>query len=414
MLQKINASSMGRKAFVFFTGFLLMFFISRLSAAEVLLGLTSLYAVYARFKEGKWPAKSFENSLVRRVLIAIAISLIGYILSDLYYGSEFADLAAGWGRWIFLGINFVGLSCLLGMRWSNLHLIVLGEAIGGVVALYTVSDEPGDWWKFGFAVPVTFGVLTLTDKRPRVLAGLALLILGTVHIFLAFRSLGTACFIGGALVFVPKIGKRFRKAAVVGAMVIVVPVLIYIFSAAGFNEDEARSKGSNENRSDMLVVGWNAFVDHPFLGNGSRLVKTGVMERYFAERTLRSKDKRVLTEEDETEKSLHTQILSALAEGGLLGGAFFFIYGLILLRALQIAVFNEFSHRPIVLVFLILGCFDFWMSPFSTTARFEIALYCSTAVTLIVAVRQGDLGVAAPFLRLIRLIRGVRKEVAQA
>jgi hypothetical protein len=72
--------------------------------------------------------------------------------------------------------------------------------------------------------------------------------------------------------------------------------------------------------------------------------------------------------------ALHSQILVALAEGGVLGGCFFIFYGVMILWALWYCVFVQPWHycSALVVYFLLLKIWDLCMSPFSGAHRVMI------------------------------------------
>ncbi len=76
--------------------------------------------------------------------------------------------------------------------------------------------------------------------------------------------------------------------------------------------------------------------------------------------------------------ALHSQILVALAEGGLFGGAFFFVYGAGLIWTLYSIVFVHRWNRyaPFCTLILLSALWDFFCSPFSGAQRVSIAMTC--------------------------------------
>jgi hypothetical protein len=74
--------------------------------------------------------------------------------------------------------------------------------------------------------------------------------------------------------------------------------------------------------------------------------------------------------------AIHSQLLVALAEGGIFGAAFFFVYGVALLWGLWFCLTDapwEWD-LPVRLFVLLIAFWNLLMSPFSGTHRVEIAM----------------------------------------
>jgi hypothetical protein len=74
----------------------------------------------------------------------------------------------------------------------------------------------------------------------------------------------------------------------------------------------------------------------------------------------------------------------AVAEGGLFGGAFFFVFGAGLLLTLFKLVFGEQWHRlaPLCTLLLFSALWDLFFSPFSGAQRVNIAMACGLVFLL--------------------------------
>ena len=88
--------------------------------------------------------------------------------------------------------------------------------------------------------------------------------------------------------------------------------------------------------------------------------------------------------EDSEKMALHSQILVALAEGGIFGGAFFIVYGIALFRTLYKIVLFEKWHRltPLCTLLLLLALWNLFCSPFSGAHRVYIAMTCGLMLLL--------------------------------
>jgi hypothetical protein len=81
-------------------------------------------------------------------------------------------------------------------------------------------------------------------------------------------------------------------------------------------------------------------------------------------------------DDDADGMAIHSQILVALAEGGIFGATFFFAYGLLLLWGIWFCLTDAPWDwtLPIRLFVLLVAFWNLLMSPFSGTHRVEIAM----------------------------------------
>jgi O-antigen ligase len=96
------------------------------------------------------------------------------------------------------------------------------------------------------------------------------------------------------------------------------------------------------------------------------------------------------SDEEARQLSIHSQLLVALAEGGILGGAFFLGMGALLFKTMRSLVRYSAPCRAFLLYLVIAGCWNLLMSPFSGVARVEISL-AICACLLMILQRQGEL-----------------------
>jgi hypothetical protein len=88
--------------------------------------------------------------------------------------------------------------------------------------------------------------------------------------------------------------------------------------------------------------------------------------------------------------AIHSQILVALAEGGILGGAFFLGYGALLFKTLATLLRRSVPFVALTSYIVFTGFWNLLMSPFSGVARVEIVLIICTCLLMILQ-RQGEL-----------------------
>src|SRR5439155_27376292 len=110
------------------------------------------------------------------------------VAADPYRQPPFQDHSRGWARaWVYQG-DFAGLLVLGYRRPLRLLRFVAGTAVSQL-ALSAFGLWPADW-KFGYAYPVTIGILLLLDAQRRLLAFVMLVALGLAHLLLDYRMFG--------------------------------------------------------------------------------------------------------------------------------------------------------------------------------------------------------------------------------
>jgi hypothetical protein len=332
-----------------------------------------LWLVVAR----RLPASLPAPRVLAVLLICQVVAFAGYMISDLWRQSLPGDMVRGWSRMLFLAIDIGAFSLLFGassrafeaMQWGTVFSFV-GPLAGGPLF--------GDYWKFGFAFPVTLAVLLATSRWLGYRAALgACVALGVLQSVMDFRSLGGICLLLGGLLALRLFAPMVRKLA------LIVMLLVTLGAApwAGrwmFSDTGTRATRSNVERSAMLQAAWEGFMDSPALGHGSWFSNSNVMDEFLIIRTQNARLAGVggFAEDDANDMAIHSQILVALAEGGIFGATFFFVYGALLLWGMWFCLTAapwEWTI-PVRLFVLLIAFWNLLMSPFSGTHRVEISM----------------------------------------
>ncbi len=311
------------------------------------------------------------------LLACQAIGLGGYVLSDLVRGSSSSDMLRGWSRMIFLGLDICALALLVHTSPKVLAALALG-LVASVAEPILSGPLFGDWWKFGFAFPVTI-LLTLTGPFlfgwPG--AALALLAAAAVHQSLDFRSLAALCLLASLFLGLRLFSRPLRRLLFAGGLAATLAFL----PVAGrqiLRSDQERASRSNAERSAMLQAAAEAFRASPFIGSGSWFSNTDVMTEFLLIRKSNAHLAGVggFDDTDAEATAIHSQLLVSLAEGGIFGAAFFLAYGLVLLSAIYLLAVELPFRRllPFMLFFLLAGFYNLLLSPFSGAHRMEIAM----------------------------------------
>ncbi len=337
------------------------------------------------------PGRLLAHPLLRWMLVCQGIALVGYVTSDMVWHSRTVDELRGWARMVFLAIDLLTLAYLFTVGGGGALLWLLwGEAVGGMI--YPLLFRPlfGDYWKFGFGLPVSLAVLLLLPGMGFWLSLGATLGLSVLHFALNFRSLGGLFFVLSGLLVLQRMPLRWRAVCIPLAAVLAAGSLAWIAQRSA-TANRSHDLRSDISRKAMLKAAWHGVEDHPFIGNGSWLGRSGVINDYLAIRYATAQDEHLggIGQEyaplDEAQSyTIHSQILVALAEGGVLGGAFFLLYGALIVASLGYhVVLRPWSPYSVVYLFLLLlALFNLLMSPFSGVHRVYIATACGLLLLL--------------------------------
>jgi hypothetical protein len=331
------------------------------------------------------PGRLFRSSYFWALVIAQVVAFVAYIASDLYRHSAPRDMARGWGRMVFLAIDVIAITYLFSCSRKNFVWFFLGQASGALAYTAIQGALFGDLWKFGFGAPITFGVFFFAPYAGAVLAALAVAGLGLVHLNLDYRSMGGICFVAAMLMLLLRTPSRFRWW--------IAPLGLALAVAGVFQVYEQSQHGSRATRSDiermaMVTAAKEAFQQSPLVGHGSWFSNSDVYDNFMLIRHEAAKQARVGgfagANQEHGDEALHSQILVALAEGGLFGGAFFFVYGAGLLWAIAYAVLVRPWRRlaSAQLLILMLAIWNLFFSPFSGAHRVYIAMACGLILLL--------------------------------
>ncbi len=339
--------------------------------AEAILLFAALASIGVRAIRHRWPEGASRTRVFTTLIILQIIGLGAYVVSDIYRDSAPTDYMRGWARMAFVAIDLIGLAFMIGSSWRRFVVIIAGWAFGQAACAIIFGPLFDDWWKFGFAEPVTFIALIAVGRTNRLPAAIVAVVLGILHIVLEFRSLGLECLMVAISLYLIRLPRLWRYAAVFAMLASIGLALSGLF-------DERVQKGISKHVSDaerraMMEVAAESFADSPIIGQGSWF-STGVMRRRIEERYIAlSENFNGYTEEQEHDLAVHSQLLTALAEGGIFGGSFFIAYGLLLMWAMAYCLRSSRPQQAIVLMILIEGLWNLAIAPFSGPARVQIA-----------------------------------------
>ncbi len=322
----------------------------------------------------------FKTRIFWVFLAAQLIAFSAYVFSDLYRGSTPNDMLRGWSRMIFLGIDIIVFTSLFGAQESCFIWSQVGMMFGGVLAMFLEGAQYDDYWKFGIGAPVTMAVFMVGPYVGRFLCIGLIGALGILHLSLDFRSVGGICFIAVVLLCVHSLPRQIRMWVLVPAIVMGATLTFWMNNRAQ-SEEAARGNRSTVERTAMVVAASEAILESPLIGQGSWFSRSPVIENFLLLRAQGAKIAGVhgySVDAEETNIAIHSQLLVSVAEGGLFGGTFFVIFGVMLLWALWYCTVERqtYDKPPFSFFFLLNAVWNVLFSPFSGSHRIGIAVAC--------------------------------------
>ena len=235
-----------------------------------------------------------------------------------------------------------------------------------------------DMWKFGVGVPLTylaFFVASLLGRPALIATAFAM---SAAHFAQDFRSYGGICLVAGTATLLTLFPRRLRAWLVAPAVVVVVGALAgYVLHP---REDNRRATRSDISRSSMLIAAYQGFRSSPIIGQGSWFSKSTVLDNFMVIQAEAAKAEHVggiaAASEEPNGIAIHSQILVALAEGGIFGATFFLAFGAALVGAVYRLTFVLDGNRftGVYLLILLSALFNWFLSPISGAHRVYIGV----------------------------------------
>jgi O-antigen ligase len=204
---------------------------------------------------------------------------------------------------------------------------------------------------------------------------------------LSARSLGGIALLSGVLYgvrFAHGVKRPIVFLAAAAAMVVVV------IAAQQTMQENPDKMSSNIERTSMIETAAESFISSPIVGQGTWYASSKMMRHIEQHRMDIDPKFHGYSEEEAKTLTIHSQILTALAEAGILGGAFFIAYGALILKTIRTLTKYPVPHRAFVLYLLVDGLWNLCMSPFSGASRVSISLVVCASL-LVILQRQDEL-----------------------
>lgn len=350
--------------------------------AELLLPVLAIVAMLSGSRTGGVDMRAF-----RWLLFALAVTLLGYVVSDLTQGSSEAQYLRGWGRVALVITDFVSLALVARAQPQAIWWFVAGMGVGRIAWLRLSAATPISMWKFsfdgfGYGEPMTLAAMALAAFLPIRAAAAVLGALAAVSMLYDFRIQAGVCLLialvlwmragstrGGARGALPML--RLAALAGLGGLA--------IYAALTATQDDyslQRRATSDIGRSFGKAFAAKAIAESPLIGYGS-------WSRSPEFARLQEEALREVAGDDasrfpigDSSSAVHSMILQAWVEGGILAIAFFVVLAVFLLARLP-GLVNTRALDPLSPMLLYFGVYGLWhvvMSAFAAPLRLHLAL----------------------------------------
>lgn len=363
-------------------------YVGQIPVGELILCAVFPWVIMRAVVNKGWPTSMQQLTWYKILVFLVGVMAVGYVGSDLYRGTSNENLARGWARVGFVGIDIVAFAYLIDGSWGRLQAAVLCVYLGQTANAIVAGPLFGLWWEFGFGYSLIVVVLFLIAGRAPLLQIVATVGLAGLSMVLGGRSLGGCCLLVAVLYGVRYARGLFRPLAFATALG---ALAILLVAANNVILQNLGKEGSSLERQSMIETAGEAFLGSPLIGQGSWFTSSGKMLSVLEENHRRLDPKFHHYSEDEGRTlAIHSQLLVSLAEGGILGGLFFIFYGMLLLKTLHSLTRSSIPHRAFVTYLVVAGLWDLCMSPFSGVSRVQICLNI-IACLLVIMQRSGEL-----------------------
>jgi hypothetical protein len=357
--------------------------VGELYLSELVLPLAGLVAL------GNAKARTlFRQKWFWLIILSILVTLAGYVISDYIRGSAPAQYMRGWARPVVLASNLVSFALIAYADRRNLWWFAAGFGAGGVLYARLVHNLPISLWKHGgYAEYFTVGFAAFSYFLPARVASAGFAVLAALSVYWDFRIHAGVCLVISAVMWL-RGGTSNRPIALWKAGLALTIALGVAWLAVQYNAtdaDRVRHQGSDVGRSFGIQFGIQAGLNSPIIGYGSW---SSSPELQAAAQQVRDRLRGTATDglvEYRSTSGVHSQLLQAWVEGGILGTAFFLTLLFLLLRFGR----ELFSFRPLdalTPIFVFYFTYTAWhvfMSPFALGARTYDAMACAVVLVLI-------------------------------
>lgn len=318
--------------------------------------------------------KTITSWRLKSLVIAMFLTAIGYVATDLILQTPAENYIRGWARLAVTVVNILALVCFANPVIKRLDKIALGFAVSSVLSALMLGDK--FVWKFDGAVPLAIAAAVLATFLPAIPGSLVLLCAGILNLALDCRNAGGISIMVAAFVFarLPKAVRKktgFLPVFLVGLLVAGGLYAGYRLALSDYSERQAES---NAGRRADIEVAIGEIAHSPIIGHGSWFYSAD-MQAAIAGRYAE------LTGHSEPPGSAdisagHSAVLQTWFEGGILGALLFFLLIGKIVQEIPRQMLKDSSLpiSPLFITLMAVACWDLMMSPFAGIHRITISL----------------------------------------
>lgn len=351
---------------------------------------------------------------IRVVLFFLALWFIGQVLTDLYRETPIEDLARGWAKILFFGIQIAALWMFLPRKRS--YLLAFGMGMALTFPLIVPPQYYEHVWKFGYGdgLMVALACLccltlpyigSMRQYAPVLLALVAaFLLLQNARATFAVSIIAAAvCAIGLVLDRAPNLRRQltpFTFAILLAIGVSATSALGAVYGAtaeSGLLGEKALVKYEAQSSGDLpLILGGRseslvsviAIQDSPVLGHGSWAKDRKYVEMF---RTIRIRlglnfPKTTYIESDRIPS--HSYFFGSWVEAGILGALFWLGIFFMPLTACYYLLKRSEPLMPLIAVISLSLVWSIPFSPFGASARFTASYAIVAMLWFIISARR--------------------------
>jgi O-antigen ligase len=370
--------------------------------AELLLPVV---AVVAMLSSSRTPG--VDTRALRWLLFALVVTLLGYVVSDLTQGSSEAQYLRGWGRVALVMTDFVSLALVARAQPQAIWWFVAGMGLGRIAWLRLSAATPISMWKFsfdgfGYGEPMTLAAMAVGAFLPLRAAAALQAALAAISMAYDFRIQAGVCLLLALVLWM-------RAGSVRGGARGLLPMLrlgalgslaaIAIYAALTATQDDyslQRRATSDIGRSLGKAFAVKAIAESPLIGYGSwsRSPDFARLQEEALRDVAGSEASRFPV--GDSSSAVHSMILQAWVEGGILAIAFFVALAVFLLARLPglIVAWPLDPLSPMLLYFGVYGLWHTVMSAFAAPLRLHLAL--AGIAVLLLGTQRGRAAPAHP------------------
>lgn len=335
---------------------------------------------------------ALQDGILRTILRAWLIYLLFQVCSDMVNGTLPSDFMRGWARLVFFAVNITVIAFLSGLQLDRMAAFFAGYAASLMLASFQERNEFLTEWKFGYGPAITMLVALfiglLKSERVNRIGGIALVMLGLVHLQANARSLGGITLLIGILSILATYFKENLRNSGFFSVKFLLPIAVALIgiyqiytigAASGWLGEKSKDKYEKQTAGGRNILSGGrmeytiaipAILESPMLGYGSWARHPEYVKKYIY---INGIDPNTYDAEylmDLGTIPTHSHILGSWAEAGVAGGVFWILVLWLALRTFyRMLEHDRLPFRAFLLFMLVFFIWDILFSPFGLERR---------------------------------------------